>query len=336
MDLDKRIITRQSFHQSVVAENAQESLTKVQQALGQDVTKMRFGEFMRYYKTNQLGPMSQFISSTLAGTKVLEEIAYGAEYTAHEGRVGRQVARQVDFDDDVVTRLPKYEALGYKAVVDGFVGIPPPDMQAKAGYVEFTVADDSKTHRAAIRITENAIRDCKWNELQNQLFMLGESMGQRENRDIMLGFDTATTTAWDTDIYKTLLNGRFAMKAAGYWADELIVGPTAEALCFNHDKFIHADYLGRAGETLRTGQIGRILGMDVFSCAWVDDIPTEGGKEVIGVIVEKNKGVGFALKDDLYIKDYVDVLAGLEGAVAAIRYDVKIINTAAARQLLAA
>jgi len=334
--VDKRIITRQSFHQSVVAENAQEYLIKVQQNLGQDVTKMRFGEFMRYYRKNQLGPMSQFISSTLAGTKVLEEIVYGAEYTAHEGRVGRQVARQVDFDDDVVTRLPKYEALGYKAVMDGFVGIPPPDMQAKAGYVEFTVADDVKTHRAAIRVTENAIRDCKWNEIQNQLFMLGESIGQRENRDIILGFDTATATDWNTDIYQTLLDARKAMKTAGYWPDEMVVGPTAEALCLAHDKFIHADYLGRAGETLRTGQIGRLLGMDVLSCAWVDDLPQEGAKEVIAVIVERNKGVGFALKDDLYIKDYVDVLAGLEGAVAGIRYDVKIINTAAARQLKAA
>jgi hypothetical protein len=329
------VITRQTLYQMLTSEK--EPFDALQQSLKADVTKMRFAEYMRTLKAGKLGTLSQVVSSTLAGTAILAEIIYGSEYAAKEGKVGRSITRTVEFDDDVVVRVPKYEALGYLGVTHGHVGIAPPDSQALPTYTEFTVADDSKTHKNAVRVTKQAINDAKWNEIQNQLYMLGESIGSHENRDIILGFDTASTQAWATDIWVTMVNGRKTMRAAGYYPDTMVVGPTAEALCLQSDKFISAYYLGQAGEAMRSGQIGRMtLGTDVFYSKWVDDLPTEGGKAVIGVLVERQKGVGFGLKEDLQVENYEDVLQGLEGAVATERYDVKIINTTAAIQLLAA
>ena len=331
----KEIVRRETLYELLSANK--EAFDKMSQSIGTEVPKVRFAEYMRRYKRGQFNEFSQIVTSTLVGTKILDEIVYGAEYAAHEGRVGREMARPVSFGDQVVVRVPKYTAGGYAAVGHGYAKGQPIDLSNPASYTEFTVSDDSKTHRHAVQVTENALRDANWDEVQNQLFMLGESMGAHENYDILQGFDTASTQAWATDAWVTLVNGMATALAAGFYPDRLCVGAAGYALLMKLAQFISADYLGKAGQVMQTGQIGRlILGCDVFYSYFVDLIPATGGKATWGVLTERNKGVGFGLKQDLEVRNFENILAGLEGAVASMRYDVKIINTTAAVQLLAA
>jgi len=335
MENKEPVITRQSLFEAI--SHDKEAFDKLQQSVG-DVSKMRYAEYMRSLGIGKFSTLSQTVTTTLAGTKVLDEIVWGAEYAKHEGRVGREVARPVSFDDDLVVRLPKATPLGHLAIQHGYkVGRPPQFQQPTPEYTEFTVSDDSKIHRTEIAVSKAIVSDAKWNEVQAQLYAFGESYGCHENRDIILTFAGGGNQAWATDIYVTLTNAVKTMKLAGFYPDIFLVGPTGENLCLNNDKFIHAFYMGRAGEEIRTGQIGRfILGTSVFYSRFVEDLPAIGGKAVLGVLAEREKAVGFALKWDLQIEGFDDVREGVVGSVATSRYDVKLQHAAAAVQILAA
>lgn len=268
--------------------------------------------------------------STVTGTKVLDTILAGAEYAKGDQAVWREASNYFEMTD-ATERMPRDTPMDYTAVKHGVGQVV--ENEAAPTFTTFDVTDGSKTHRISPKIDKNAVKDSAWNQIENMQRQAGEALGDHCNYDFILGFDAADTIVWATDVWVTFTNGLAQAKGHGFFPNTLTVGPAGERLLLQNTNFIDANRLDRDGHIVKTGQIGRILYVDVFYCRHVDALPTEGAKAIWGVLSEKQKAVGFGLRDPLNIQEVDDPDRWLTGAVAEMRFDVQLINALAAVQL---
>jgi hypothetical protein len=305
---------------------------KMQEKLGAPMEHFTLADVLKDPKFKDYRKEETVFASVL-GTKIQDIIIHGVEYALGEGAVWRDALRVIPMDQAVV-RVPKDAGSDYKNVLRG--GSSAPSGGVKPSYTEIDVSDDYYLWRAPFFVDKTAIQDSSWNIVEDQMSLAGQAMGDCMNYYGMQGFDTASTQAYATDEYLTFLTARKVMKLAGYFPDRLILGPTGEANMCNLQKFIDANQLDRTGQNVRTGQIGKIFNIAVYGCSRVENLPTEGGKAIWGVLSQGPKAVLFGLRQEPTIEQVTDPFKWLEGGYVWSRFRVAINNTAAASQLLAA
>ena len=305
---------------------------KLQEKLGAPLESFALGTVVNSDKFKEYRKEESVFASVL-GTKIQDIIIHGVEYALGEGAYWRDALRVIPMDQAIV-RVPKDAGCDYRNVIRG--GSAAPSGGVTPTYTTIDVSDDNYLWRSPYFVDKTAIQDASYNIVEDQMSLASQAMGDCMNWQGMLGFDTAATQAYATDEYLTMLTARKTMKLAGYFPNALILGPTGEAPMLNLQKFIDANQLDRTGQVVRTGQIGKIFDMSVYSGSRVESIPANGGKAIWGVLTQSPKAVLFGLRQEPTIAEVDDPYKWLEGGYVWSRFRVAINNTAAAYQLLAA
>ena len=305
---------------------------RMQEKLGAPLEHFTLADVLKDPKFKDYRKEESVFASVL-GTKIQDVIIHGVEYATGEGAVWREAVRVIPMDTAVV-RVPKDAGCDYRNVLRG--GSSAPRGGVTPTYTEIDVSDDNYLWRSPFFVDKTAIQDSSWNIVEDQMSLAGQAMGDMMNYQAMYGFDTANTQSYATDEYLTVLTARKTMKLAGYFPDKLILGPTGEANMCNLQKFIDANQLDRTGQTVRTGQIGKLFDLACFASSRVELLPTESGKAIWGILTQSPKAVLFGLRQEPTVEQVDDPFKWLEGGYVWSRFRVAISNTAAAYQLLAA
>jgi len=310
---------------------------KVQEAFGVPVEELTLAKLMLAEKFQK----EETLFSTVVATKVLDTVIRAAEYGRGEGQIWRSASRFVTMDGPTI-RIPKSEGGTKDAVRHG--GGAGATSEREYGYTTLDVSNDlTSLHRIPMVMSKSAVKDCEWGLVEDEAAMGGEALNDDANYDLVNQFDTMTTTSYITSHWATLLNGRKALKDIGFFPDTIVLGTTGEVALLSLQQFIDLNQMDRAGQIVKSGQIGRIFNMDVYCNHHVDNLPAEGGKAIWGLIYEKAKAVAFGLRQDVEAEEVNDVMAWLQGNHLSMRYDSKIVpytvagaTVYAGRQLLAA
>ena len=283
-------VTRSSYYDAVQA---------IEEKLGKPIREMTFEEMMS-------------VDANLVKVKVLDTLLYGAEQNA----IGRQLVNQTPMDTEK-EEVPTITADDF-SVYEGAVPAEVISAGGKFGTVSFDVSGDKGTYRAALGIPRSWIADKKFASIAVCVSALGQAFAYDETKKFLAKMiaDAGNTQALGADDhYKALVKCIGLVRADGFNPDRIAVNPSEEADLMILDKFIDVTMLDRQGVVVSTGQIGRLLGCDVFS--------TNACTSGTMVVVARLKGIAMGLRQDLEIEDYEDPLKGLVGAVASERYDYK-------------
>jgi hypothetical protein len=249
------------------------------------------------------------VGSGLIQQKVLADVLHGAEHN----KAWKDWTRIVPMDDpkDSIPTISEDDFI----VVEGSQGTKGRYTGGKFGSVSFDCSEDKGLHKVVLGIKKTWISDNKWNSVQEATTVCGGAVYKHVASDLAAKLASAAsgTETFATDLYNTAVKGISTIRKAGFNVDAMLINPDQEAVFMGMDKFISIESLGRVGRLAEEGVIGNFYGtIPVYSTAVCGANP---------IVYSRAKGVPLGLRQDLALEDYDDPIAGLEGAVATMRFD---------------
>jgi hypothetical protein len=268
-------------------------------------------------------PMKETVSvaAGLIQQKVLADVLHGAEHN----KAWKDWCRVVQMDDpkDSIPTITEDDFI----IVEGAQGAKARYTGGKFGSVALDCSEDRGLHKVVLGVKKTWISDQKWNSIQEATTVCGGAMYKHVASDLATKLAAAAlgTETFDTDLYKTGVKGISTVRKAGFNPDAMLTNPDQEAIFMAMDKFIDITMLGKVGLLAEQGVIGNFYGtIPVYSTAVCGANP---------IVYNRSKGVVIGLRQDLALEDYDDPIAGLEGAVLSMRFDLATGFAAAIRKL---
>jgi hypothetical protein len=208
------------------------------------------------------------------------------------------------------------------AVYKGYVqGTAKQDSGGNTTKISLDVSTEDKIRFMEIPIKDIHVKFKRWNFIEDTLRKAGQAFGSYVLQDIIVNTlkPAAVNTAFDTSLYKTIVNTRRDARIAGFPSNSVIVSPTEEATLLNDTNFIDSQRLDRTGQIVRTGQIGRVFDLDVFNPVWGSI-----GTDLSGIFLafDAERAAHMGLAQDLTIGNYDEPLLGLSHAILTMHYDL--------------
>jgi hypothetical protein len=285
--------------------------------------KMRYSEAIKSPADLWMVRMAETVNvaSGLIQQKVLADVLHGAEHN----KAWKDWCRVVQMDDpkDSIPTITEDDFI----IVEGAQGAKPRYAGGKFGSVALDCSEDRGLHKVILGIKKTWISDNKWNSIQEATTVAGGAAYKHVASDLATKLAAAAlgTETYATDLYNTAVKGISTVRKAGFNPDAMLINPDQEAVFMAMDKFISIDFLGRVGQLAEQGVIGNFYGtIPVYSTAVCGANP---------IVYSRAKGVVNGLRQDLALEDYDDPIAGLEGAVLTMRFDLATGFAAAIRKL---
>lgn len=257
--------------------------------------------------------MTEIVSVDIAlvQQKVLADVLHGAEHN----KQWKDWVNLVIMDSPKATQptITEDDFL----IVAGTAGSKKRYGGGKFGSVALDCSEDKGLYTCVIGIKKTWIKDNMWNAVQEATTIAGAAMYKKVASDVCaeLLADTSGDQAFDTDLYKTIVNAISARRAVGFNPDIVLLNPAQEGALMALDKFIDINMLGRVGRLAEQGVIGNFYGtIPCFSTSVCGAKP---------IVFTRKKAEVFGLRQDLQIEEYDDPIEGLEGAVLTMRYDIE-------------
>jgi len=285
--------------------------------------RMRYSQAVKSPADLWMVPMKETmnVASGLIQQKVLADVLHGAEHN----KAWKDWARVIQMDDpkDSIPTITEDDFI----IVEGAQGAKARYTGGKFGSVALDCSEDRGLHKVVLGVKKTWISDQKWNSIQEATTVCGGAMYKHVASDLAAKLAAAAggTEAFATDLYNTGVKGIANVRKVGFNVDAMLINPDQEAVFMAMDKFLSIESLGRVGRLAEEGVIGNFYGtIPVYSTAVCGATP---------IVYSRSKGVVIGLRQDLALEDYDDPIAGLEGAVATMRFDLATGFAAAIRKL---
>jgi len=260
------------------------------------------------------------VGAALMQQKVLADVLHGAEHNKEwKDWVNLQV---MDSPKIVVPTITEDDFL----VVKGTAGSQKRYAGGKFGSVSLDCSEDKGLFTLVLGIKKTWIKDNMWNAVQEAITVAGAAMYKKVATDVCTEFaaDADGTESFSTDLYQTIAKAISTNRAAGFYPDKVLLAPAQEAALMVLDKFLDINMLGRVGKLAEQGVIGNFFGsIPCYSTSVCGANP---------LVFTQKKGEVLGLRQDIQIEDYDDPIAGLEGAVLTMRYDIALAFAKAIRK----
>jgi len=192
-----------------------------------------------------------------------------------------------------------------------------------------TVTFTFKKYGVAVRITREMVEDSQFELLQRNIRMAGKRFAENETTLVLNALDGANSTvAGGAQI--TIANVTQAMQNvedSDFTPTDIIVGTAVLNDLRNIDTFAEADKWGDSTSANRTGQIGRIYGLNVHRFS------TQVGTNTTAYVLDRAETYGIAIKRDITAENTTLPSYDMEGAVLTQRIDVRLLRSTAVSRI---
>lgn len=265
--------------------------------------------------------------SSLLLEKVLETVYAGAE----PFRCMRDVL-PVAKTDKYVTRVVTSSAAGYAE--EYAEGAEVADVTTDYDYTEIK----SKLVMTGTKISNSLIEDSLFDIVELEIEKIGARLENKLNRDAVLAILSGADSGNDVDPNTATFTVSHVADAIGkvkqnnYFADKIVWHPYAEAQLWKDSNLV---YVNRAGtdETLRSGKIGTLLGLEPYTTSVTTGDSTyywdttDGDNHFMAFVLDsKNAGL-ITMRRDISVKNADNILSDTVTVVGAMRYGVGVIRS---------
>lgn len=184
-------------------------------------------------------------------------------------------------------------------------------------------------------ITRELVEDSLFDVIEVELKKAGARIENKLNRDALNMLITNANKSYqasaDALTVAQLAKAVSQLRDAGYVPDTLLLEPILEGYLFADSNLIYANYAG-SDETLRTGKVSTLLGMQVYTlgvtqAATNNSWQWSGTTGDVGAIVMDSKNAGaIAIRDDIQVERYDDPIRDLAGVSVTMRYGVQVLQ----------
>ena len=193
-------------------------------------------------------------------------------------------------------------------------------------------------------VSNELVEDGLWDVVAMEIKKGGRRIENKLNRDaleaLLGGMDSGndlTPTSTGLTV-ADLAKGRGLIKSDMYMPTDVILHPIAEAQLLQDTNLLYVAYAGQ-NKTLETGQIPKVVGLTPHSLSvtttgtqvWTGS--AESANNFYGLILDPEEAAILAIRRDISIKNYDDVIHDLTGAFATMRYGVGIIHSDAGSRI---
>ena len=187
-------------------------------------------------------------------------------------------------------------------------------------------------------ITKELVEDGLFNVVEHELRKAGRRVENKLNRDaltVLISTDhqVSNCSVDDKAHPYDLTRAWTKLASADYMADKVVMHPEYVGSLMEDSNFLYASYAGDTG-ALRQGTVGSpllgmkpyTLGITVSNASW-DFSGTAG--DVGAIVVDSGNAGAIAMRQDIKVEDYEDVIHGLVGMSVTMRYDAQSLNGSA-------
>lgn len=186
-------------------------------------------------------------------------------------------------------------------------------------------------------ISNEMVDDSMFDVIEMEIGKVGRSIENRLNRngiDEMIDTITAEVDTAETGTaqgVEALIDASATVRAAGFNPDTAILHPEAAAILGK--EYVPSNY--HMGEGVaKTGLLTRLVGLDLYTCGVVDNATATWGYAAnaeLGIIVfDSTAAAAIGMRRDISVEKYNDPVKDLLGMSVLARFDVQVINPAAA------
>jgi len=188
-------------------------------------------------------------------------------------------------------------------------------------------------------ITRELVEDGLFDAVEHELRKSGVRMENKLNRDALaavIGTSAQNQNASTDDLAHVtdLTDARAKICSANFHPDKFVMHPEYEGSLLKDTNLVYANYAG-GSEALRKGTVGTTLvGLKPYVCgvttangSW-DFSGTAG--DVGAVVLDSLNAGAIAIRQDIKVEEYDDVIHDLVGMAITMRYDVKALENYAA------
>jgi len=267
----------------------------------------KLGKPLREFSLKEVALTDQ----TIVPVKVHELINEGAKFG--DPSIGRRIC-VVHQMDAPLKKYPKISPNAFNVYHVSEIGKAPIEAIEFDSYT-LDCTGNRGYHKVNIAVSKAMVRDSQFDVIEANLKRAGEAMGWHMTEEIIDAIDANAgltvetgSTNWDR-----LVQAIGEVRSAGFTPNAIVIHPQEEAKLLQLNQFITAYQLDPTGEIRRTGQIGQILGIPVYS--------TPKANQGYMYVLDTNNAYALGIWQDLEIENYDDPLEGLVGAVVSMRYD---------------
>ena len=197
-----------------------------------------------------------------------------------------------------------------------------------------TLEFQARKYAENVMVSSELKDDTFINLMDQELRFAGRRLENQLNQDAITELiDTVTTevdTAGTNQGVTAVTSALSTVRGAGFFPDTLVIHPEAEAILMA-ERVLLADQYSEG--VLRTGKVGNMLGLNVYTCGVIDNGTQEWGFAAdgeIGMIVYDSKAVGsIGMRMDMTINEYEDPVRDASGATIISRFDVEVAHPTA-------
>ena len=192
-----------------------------------------------------------------------------------------------------------------------------------------TITFTFRKYGVAIRITREMMEDSQFELLQRNIRLAGKRFAENESKIILDVLEGAGNTVTGGAAI-TIANITLAMnnvEADDFTPTDLIVGIDVLNDLRNIDTFAEADKWGDSTSAARTGQVGRVYGLNVHRFSNVV------GTRTTAYVLDRTQAYGLAIKRDITVENTTLPTFDMEGAVITQRIDARLLRTNAVSRI---
>lgn len=203
---------------------------------------------------------------------------------------------------------------------------------------EIPILDQAYTHyelraiKYGVRpmITQEAVDDLMFDvvaaEIRKAGYRLENTLNQLVLRDLIRRANRTVDLEGANPI-SDLASATSTMMGAGYTPDAVVFSPVGYATILGALTSIHSQL---QDETIRSGSIGRLLGLDVKVCSVPakanrsggDDDTADWGEKTVGMVLAKSAAGSIGIRKDITVANYADTIRQMQGITVSARWAV--------------